>query len=91
MASFILNVGFLGSILLALCGAPMAYKSYKDGHSEGVSGLFLFMWTFGEVLTLAYVLYNWDLPLILNYGVNLIFIAIIVKYKLNPRVSDEEE
>ncbi len=79
---------YLGAIFLALCALPLAYKSLKDGHSKGVDGWFLILWTLGEVLTLSYVLYHWDIPLILNYGVNLVFIGIVVYYKLKPRVSE---
>lgn len=76
---------YLGSILLAICAAPLAWRAYKDGHSKGVDGLFLGIWAMGEVFTLSYVLYTWDLPLILNYGLNLIFIGTVVYYKVNPR------
>lgn len=82
---------YLGAIFLALCGLPMAWRSFKDGHSHGVDGLFLIFWTLGEILTLTYVLYNWDVPLILNYGVNLIFIGIVVYFKLKPRSIDEKK
>lgn len=81
--------GWLGAIFLSICGIPMAWRSFKDKHSNGVDGIFLFLWTLGEVLTLTYVLYTWDLPLILNYGLNLVFIGIVVYYKLKPEVSNE--
>jgi uncharacterized protein with PQ loop repeat len=80
---------YLGSILLAICAAPLAYRAYHDGHSKGVDGLFLLIWTLGEIFTLSYVLYTWDLPLILNYGLNLVFIGVVVYYKLKPRRDDE--
>lgn len=82
---FIFNA-WLGSILLAICGAPLAYRAYKDGHSDGVDTLFLVIWGLGELFTLSYVLYNFDLPLILNYGLNLFFIGVVVKYKIKPEV-----
>ena len=83
--------GWLGSILLAICAVPLAYRSLVDGHSKGVDTLFLVIWTLGEICTLTYVLYNWDLPLILNYGLNLVFIGIVVYYKVKPRGISEKK
>jgi uncharacterized protein with PQ loop repeat len=77
---------YLGSILLAICALPLAWRSFKDGHSKGVDGIFLTIWALGEVFTLSYVLYKGDLPLILNYGLNLVFIGAVVYYKLKPRI-----
>ena len=82
---------YLGSILLAICALPLAYRSFKDGHSDGVDGLFLLIWGLGEIFTLSYVLYKGDLPLILNYGLNLVFIGTVVYYKLKPRGNSEKK
>jgi len=79
------TLGWIGSIMLAICGLPQAYKSYKDKHSDGISWGFLFLWGFGELFTLAYIVPKFDYPLILNYSINLIFIGIIVKYKFSPK------
>lgn len=79
-------IGYLGSLCLSLCGFPQSYQSYKSGNSEGISPTFLFLWTAGEILTLIYV---WNsaklLPLLLNYCSNLVFLSIIIYYKLFPR------
>ena len=83
--------GWIGSILLAICAVPLAWRSLRDKHSNGVDGLFLIIWGLGEILTLTYVLYKWDLPLILNYGLNLVFIGIVVYYKLKPEAVNEEK
>lgn len=80
---------YFGSILLAICAAPLAWRSYKDGHSDGVDFLFLLIWLLGEIFTLSYVVYKLDIPLILNYGLNLIFIGVVVYYKVKPRKIDE--
>lgn len=77
--------GYIGSICLALCAIPQAWLSYKQGHSEGVSVYFLLLWTFGEIFTLVYVIYNLDIPLILNYVANLLFLSVIWKYRFYPR------
>ena len=76
---------YIGSILLAICAAPLAWRAYKDGHSKGVDEVFLWTWFTGEVLLFTYALHLKDLPLIFNYGLNLIFICIVVYYKVKPR------
>lgn len=75
--------GFSGGLLLGLCAVPEAYQSIVRGHSGTISALFLGMWGLGEILTLIYVLRSrekLDWPLVLNYTVNLICIAIIITY-----------
>jgi len=78
-------VGWLGGFLLAICGAPLAWQSYKNGHSEGIAWGFLWLWFWGEVLVLIYVLPQFLWPLILNYTFNIFLITIILWYKIKPR------
>ena len=78
-------IGILGSILLAICGAPQCYTSFKTKNSDGVSALFLWLWGVGEILILIYVMCTtMDPILIVNYVFNLIVVGIIAYYKL-PR------
>ena len=44
-----------------------------------------------EIFTLSYVVYKLDIPLILNYGLNLIFIGVVVYYKVKPRKIYEKK
>lgn len=84
--SLIEVMGWVGSTLFAACAFPQAVKTYKDGHAEGLSWLFLLMWFFGEILTAAYVmLTSMSIPLLANYGANFILLVIILKYKIWPR------
>ena len=76
------NIGWAGSILLAFCGLPQAIESIKTKSSAGITWGFLIMWFSGELLTLIYILPKLDLPLILNYSANIIFLLIIIYYKL---------
>ena len=79
-------IGWLGSIMFALCGAPQAVKSYKDGHSNGLSLSFLGLWTGGEILTtIAVALDTSSSYLLFNYIVNMVFLSVILKYKFKPR------
>jgi uncharacterized protein with PQ loop repeat len=83
------TIGWVASILFALCGLPLAWKAYKTKKSEEPWS-FLIMWFVGEVLMQIYVLvkHGLDLPLLTQYWANTIFLLIVIYYKL--RSSDEE-
>jgi uncharacterized protein with PQ loop repeat len=74
-------VGWIGSVLLALCGLPLAWQSFRDKHSHGISNAFLVMWLVGELLTFSYVLPKKDYPLLFNYGLNIVCLVIVIRYK----------
>lgn len=78
-------IGWLGSILFAICGLPQAIQSIKDGHSRGLNWFFLLAWFGGEVLTIAYVWPKADWPLLFNYLTNLVFLLIMLRYKVKER------
>ena len=80
-------IGWIGSVLLASCGLPQAIKSYRQQHAHGVSLIFLIMWLFGEVLVLIYVAPKGHWPLIFNYTVNILFVVIILYYRLWPKIE----
>jgi uncharacterized protein with PQ loop repeat len=79
------SIGWLGSAMLSICGLPAAYQSWRDGHSDGLSWPFLALWTGGEVLTLIYVAPSFNWPLLANYSANLLFLGIMIYFKLNTR------
>lgn len=79
-------LGWIGSLLFAICAIPQAWQSWRDGHSRGISSGFLLLWFSGEVLTLLYVASTLKAaPLILNYVANLTCLLIIIRYKIRPR------
>jgi uncharacterized protein with PQ loop repeat len=78
-------IGWIGSILLAFCGLPQAIESYKTKNSDGLTWGFLIMWGLGEIFTIIYIIPKWHWPLIFNYTANIIFISIIVYYKIKPK------
>ena len=81
-------IGWIGSALFALCGLPQAVQSTREGHSHGLSWLFLLMWFWGEIFTLCYVWPKMDYPLLANYFVNMVFVVIILFYKIFPRAKN---
>ena len=81
-------IGWVGSFLLTICGAPIAWQSFKDGHSIGVNMPFINLWLWGEVFTLFYVLAQPEIliPLVANYALNIVMISIILYYRYYPRI-----
>lgn len=79
--------GWIGAVCFAICAFPQAYKSYLDGHSNGISWGLLSLWMVGEISMVIYILPKLDLPLLLNYTGNIIFVSIIIKYKIRPRIK----
>lgn len=59
----------------------MAYQSYKQKHSNGISNLFLALWLAGEILAAIYVYPKQDYPLLFNYGLNIICLVVVIRYK----------
>jgi uncharacterized protein with PQ loop repeat len=77
-------IGWIGSILLAFCGLPQAIESYKTKSSAGITWGMLIMWFWGEIFTIIYILPKFHLPLLFNYTANVIFLSIIIYYKIKP-------
>ena len=79
------TIGWLGSILLAFCGLPQAIESFKTKSSDGLTWGFISMWFIGEILTIIYILPQMVLPLIFNYTANIIFLSVIIYFKIFPK------
>jgi hypothetical protein len=50
-----------------------------------IGSIMLAIWFWGEVFTFIYVFPKLDFPLLTNYSANIIFLAIILYYKINPK------
>ena len=72
-------VGWIGSIAFGLCALPQAWEAYKNKACY-LNKPFLFLWTTGEVFTLAYALHIGTYPLIANYVMNALCLAVILRY-----------
>jgi uncharacterized protein with PQ loop repeat len=77
-------LGYIGGGLLAVCALPETIRTLKDKTCHLGWG-FLLLWFFGEVFMLIYGLGLKDLPLILNYGINLVLIGPMLWYKIKAR------
>jgi len=85
------TIGWFGSIMFAVCGLPQAIQCAKDGHSNGLNWFFLIAWVLGEICTIIYVIPKSDWILLSNYFVNLVFLGIMLRYKIYPRVNENVE
>ena len=79
-------VGWIGAVLFAICGLPQAIQCTRDGHSRGLNWFFLMAWLCGEILTIVYIWPKQDYPLLFNYLLNLVFLVIMIRYKIWERV-----
>ena len=79
--------GWLGCLCFALCGIPQAWKSYKDGHSFGLTYAFITMWLLGEVFYIggALLKFGWIGWIMWNCLINMVAILVIAYYRLWPR------
>lgn len=73
--------GVIGSVLLASCGIPEAWKSFKTKRTELTWG-FLLLWFFGEIFLTIYILPLKDWILYFNYFGNLFLISVMLYYKI---------
>jgi len=75
-------LGWLGGIFLSICAFPQVIKVSREKNADGMSHLNLWLWFFGEVFMLLYVVFQqFSLPLLLNYSLNLVFVTIMIYYK----------
>lgn len=78
------TIGWIGSILLAFCGLPQAIEAYKTKQAKGITWGFIITWFTGELLTLVYIIPKMELPLLFNYSANILFLSVIMYYKIKP-------
>ena len=79
-------IGWLGNGLLAICAIPQALKAYRNGHSKGISWMFIICWFFGECLAFTYHLSTSDrIPQIFNYIINITGTSVILYYRIFER------
>lgn len=72
-------------MMLAACGIPQAIQCIRQGHADGISAPFLWLWIGGELFTVAYIVADANWPLVVNYATNGAVVLVILKYKYIPR------
>jgi len=79
--------GWLAGVLFAVCVIPQALKCWNDGHAEGISSTFLWLWMLAEVAAVIAEGYE-PLPRLFrlfNYSFGIFALTIIFRYKYWPR------
>lgn len=70
----------IGSVLLACCGAPEAYRAFKLKRCDVGYGMLL-SWLIGELFLIVFAIQTTQYVLLINYLTNVLFIAIMLYYK----------
>lgn len=77
-------IGWAGSSMLSICAVPQVIRTWRTRKANDLSWGFLLLWFFGEILTLAYILYSdiesgdYHFPLYLNYVFNIILVVYLM-------------
>ena len=78
------TIGYLGGLLLAICGIPEVIRTIKDGRCH-LGWPFLLLWFWGEILMEIYSIELWDYPLMFNYSANIVLVGIMLYYKIKTK------
>lgn len=78
-------MGWIGSVLLAFCGAPELCKSLKSGRCA-LSTSFLVLWLLGEIFILIPIMgKDLGMFLVFNYTINIIIIVWLLIIKMRSK------
>jgi uncharacterized protein with PQ loop repeat len=80
-----MHFDWFGAFFLGICGLPAAIKAYRTKTAYDISWLFLIFWILGEICMLIDRIPKRDYALLANYFANIVFIAIIIWYKVFPK------
>lgn len=79
-------IGWASAILFAVCGVPQAYQCYRTKSANGLNWYFLGTWAAGEALGIAYAIHLQATPLLANYILNAMSLAVMIYYKAREHV-----
>lgn len=85
MATWTWLASWCGTIILIIRGLPQAYKSWTDGHSNGLSQAMLWLWFLGSALLLPHLILQKEVLLMSVYIANILCILVMLKYFYFPR------
>ena len=72
-------IGWIASFCFCFSGLPAAIESYQTKTCTVPTGT-LILWTVGEICAIIYIVPKRDLPLIVNYSINLMFLSVMWFY-----------
>jgi uncharacterized protein with PQ loop repeat len=79
------HFGWIGQMMLLVCSVPQAYMSWKNGNSDGLSKLMIWLWGGGMFFSIFYFISISSIPAIINYCFNMAVWSIIAWYRYFPR------
>jgi uncharacterized protein with PQ loop repeat len=74
-------IGYLGSLLLTVCGIPEVIRTIKDNKCH-LGWSMIVLWSLGEVFMVVYAFYLGNGPLIMNYVFNFFVVGVMLFYKI---------
>lgn len=83
-------MGWLGSMMLAICALPLAVEALKNKRIA-LNRAFFHLWFWGEVLVCIYIVYQGPSPLLINYAVNILCLLIVGRYRENVQSSRSDD
>jgi uncharacterized protein with PQ loop repeat len=80
------TLGYIATFFVSAAALPQTIKAVREGHSRGVSGVFLSMLMVGFILMSLYLCLTKPVyPVLINYVINMVLMGIVSYYKLFPR------
>ena len=80
-------VGLFGSLFLTFSAVPELIRTFKEKRCY-IGWGFLSMWFLGEIFCLFYGFDLNEVPLIINYGFNLLVVTIMFTYKIKGELPE---
>jgi uncharacterized protein with PQ loop repeat len=81
---------WIGAFILFFRALPQAFKSWKDGHSDGLSPSMLWLWLIGSCFILPHLLYQQDWATSIIYFSNVFAVFIMIWFLYYPQKNKEE-
>jgi uncharacterized protein with PQ loop repeat len=82
------TIGYLGSLLLTVCGIPEVIRTIKDNKCH-LGWSMIVLWTLGEIFMMSYAFYLVNGPLIMNYVFNFFVVGILLFYKIKATETNK--
>jgi uncharacterized protein with PQ loop repeat len=79
----------IGSFLLAFCGVFEAFKAFKTKTCT-IGYPMLLTWFIGEICYVIFAIKTRQYILLVNYGANIVFVYLMLYYKLKQRNTNDE-
>lgn len=77
-------VGWIGSIMFAICGIPQVVSTFRTHDVSGLSFSFILLWFLGEIFSATYLIIDdvkkgsSHFPIYFNYVVNLACVSYLL-------------